>query len=50
MFCTEVGKRGKEGGEEVMQIRYTHVNICKMVPVETLPGMGREDEREKWRG
>jgi hypothetical protein len=21
-----------------------------MVPVETLPGMGREDERDKWRG
>jgi hypothetical protein len=27
---------------------YTHVIKCKMIPIETIPGMGRRDEREQW--
>jgi hypothetical protein len=29
---------------------YINASKCKMTPIETIPGIGREDEGEQWRG
>jgi hypothetical protein len=43
------------GGERdrrmsTVQIMYTHDLNAKMIPVETVPGLGGGDEGEQWRG
>jgi hypothetical protein len=46
-------KRGKEVGKRcrrvnIVQIMCTHVCNGKMIPVETVPGMGGGEDKGKW--